>query len=96
MSHPVSLDEINQGEWVAASAWMQYTGLHDKNGKEICEGDILAGPSIEASKVRFVDGGFFAGSMELYQIVSGYYGYCEIIGNIYENSGLLGSGARED
>ena len=70
----------------------QYTGLTDKNGVRIFEGDILSienpnpfKPSIEIvefSKVRWT-----AGVMDLDEILNGWP--CTIIGNIHENPELL-------
>lgn len=70
----------------------QYTGLTDKNGVKIFEGDILSienpnpfKPSIEIvefSKVRWT-----AGVMDLDEILNGWP--CTIIGNIHENPELL-------
>lgn len=77
---------------------LQYTGLHDNNGKEIYEGDVVAIPGgltgdyYEKPKVSVVEwgGGDFAN-------VGFYLGLpecvrwrdCEVIGNIYENPELL-------
>jgi uncharacterized phage protein (TIGR01671 family) len=76
---------------------LQFTGLTDKNGKEIYDGDILKYllPNMEPEEgeteyieaVSFVDGAF---CVDGYTPVSATTEWnCEIIGNIYENAELL-------
>lgn len=69
----------------------QFTGLRDKNGTEIYEGDILiddAGEPIEYWVVKFSDGGFVgecAGVTEsLFELTQ-----LEVVGNIHENPELM-------
>ena len=69
---------------------MQFTGLEDKNGKEICDGDILkAYPNntMYIGKVYYEDGQWFGACDYLYYSVA--YSGAEVIGNIYENQELL-------
>ena len=78
----------NRGE---SLIWMQYTGLKDKNGKEIGEGDIVK-DSKGQGVVKcenwiefFIEGDVYedysARKEKLYMF--------EVIGNIYENPELL-------
>ena len=66
----------------------QYTGLKDKNGKEIFEGDVVRQfDDEEYFVVKFEYGGFlpFTANMLTFDT-----DYCEVIGNIHENPELLG------
>lgn len=82
----------------------QFTGLYDKKGKEIYEGDILfcVGKRYDNKgekyyrEVKFKDG-FFGMMVKEYNILSLlqlHFDYdkkilCEVIGNIYDNPELL-------
>ena len=74
---------------------MQYTGLNDKNGKEIYEGDILFESFGERYyKVVFENGSFraeFEGDFEehSFDLIDVVAQGCKIVGNIYENPELL-------
>lgn len=85
---------------------MQYTGLKDKNGKEIYEGDIVRCKQyiggnfvehcIEKGFIEFRNGEFGLHRKQgYYQSLSKFIEYAyefEVIGNIYDNPELLEEG----
>jgi len=84
---------------------MQYTGLKDKNGREIYEGDIIeAYGYVQKPKMVVKFDEKMAGFIpfiwkQAYEYVDyiGYFSYedwCIIVGNIYENPELLKGGVE--
>lgn len=71
---------------------MQYTGLKDKNGKEIYEGDILSWGNNVIAKVYYADDlAMFRCSVkgtEEFDLFA-FNQEASIVGNIYENKELL-------
>lgn len=93
-----SLEQLNQDV-----IFMQFTGLHDKNGKEIYEGDIVEFEQFKEKKKGKIVFNYKTCSFEVWvTIVVGAYGekatnqylicHCdciEVIGDIYQNPELL-------
>lgn len=73
---------------------LQYTGLKDKKGKEIYEGDICINVTADSKfgVVYFEDGMFIFRADNgdfIHHYISTISNNCVIIGNIYENPELL-------
>ena len=82
---PVEIDDETLG---------QYTGLRDKNGKEIYEGDIVTGWFDHEKITGYI---FYGSDAKFYIERNGLFGiglnnaqdWTEVIGNIYENPEFL-------
>ena len=102
--YPIRFPLHSEKKWPTNVELMQYTGLKDKNGKEIYEGDILTYPNDSFGRkysISWAD--IYAGFWFAPLPISGmpqYGGHItlanavvsEVIGNIYENPELLKEG----
>lgn len=93
---------INDSEcyYCIADTIGQFTGLYDKNGKEIYEGDIVRWDADNRLyAVTFESGMLYASVEECNEDMLGGFplhvltkdGKCKIVGNIYDNQELLKS-----
>lgn len=87
------MSEFKLGEYVL----MQYTGLKDRNGKEIFEGDLLKDGKSQIGQVLWAHNSYliewnerdYQGHRTYTKMTDDCFSYGEIIGNIYENPELL-------
>lgn len=95
--HPAFTGSINFENMTATASLlpaetpiMQFTGLKDKNGKEIWEGDILKSAGGNVKVEWFFNRYIFRnekGRKE--EILKEFNYFFEVIGNIYENQELI-------
>ena len=101
--------KINETKIMGANLFevelMQYTGLKDKNGKEICQGDIVeckcgnTGKTI-LRQIEYIGDSFCTKNGSFYNQKTKQREYCyiplkpyvKVVGNIYENPELLKEG----
>lgn len=69
--------------------FMEYTGLKDKNGIEIYEGDIISCFKGRLSVAIFKECSFGIETSGRFTPFFELGGYCEVVGNIYENPKLI-------
>lgn len=96
--HLSPVETWHLGGWLDAHRWgletgdthlMQFTGLLDKNGREIWEGDIVENNDLKFL-VHWKESGFFLRNEKGQEfIMLSEHPHSEVIGNVWENPDLL-------
>lgn len=90
-------DHHEQWHEVAPKTVGQFTGLKDKNGKEIYEDDILLDESGAYAVVYYSMGSFcvdFGEGFDLQYFTDSIHEICYVAGNIHDNPELLKGGEQ--
>ena len=80
-------NSLGMDDWRSDAILMQYTGLKDKNGKEIYEGDILKYHNGRLSDPIEFPKDYMWLSIKIER--NNWSDTVEVVGNIYENPELL-------
>jgi hypothetical protein len=80
-------------KWNGLGDWLQYTGLKDKNGVEIWEGDVVRETWEDFKPQTAIFPVTFDEDIGRFVVYNAYKSLVEVVGNIYENPELLNQAA---